>query len=77
MGSRSAVRQRRPEPRPVETGACRHHWIIETPRDTLSSGRCKRCGEERLFRNSVEDYIWNDWNDYVWAVGLSIRKSDV
>ncbi len=76
MGSRSAVKQRKPEARPVETGACRHHWIIETPRGALSSGRCERCGEERQFRNSVDDYIWNDWNDYIWAVGLSIRRRD-
>ncbi len=76
MGSRSAGKERKLEARPVETGACRHHWIIGTPRGTLSSGRCKRCGEERLFRNSVEDYIWNDWNDYIGAVGLSLHKRD-
>ncbi len=76
MGSRSAVKERKPEARPVETGACRHHWIIESPRGTLSSGRCELCGEERQFRNSVDDHIWNDWNDYIWAVGLSIRRRD-
>ena len=77
MGSRSAVNERKPEACLVETGACRHHWIIERPGGALSSGRCKRCGEERQFRNSDDDYIWNDWNDYVWAVGLSMRKRDL
>lgn len=45
---------------PVDVGSCRHHWIIESPRGTLSDGRCKLCGEERQFRNSTSDYIWDD-----------------
>jgi hypothetical protein len=60
MGSKTAVRERKPEAvAPVEAGACRHHWIIDTPQGALSSGRCKRCGEEREFRNSANDYIWD------------------
>ena len=60
---KSAVKERSPEaaaPAAVETGACRHHWIIESPRGALSDGRCKICGEERQFRNSASDYIWDD-----------------
>ena len=26
----------------------------------MSQGRCKRCGEEREFRNSAHDYVWED-----------------
>ncbi len=60
MGSKTAVKERKTEAvAPVEVGACRHHWIIETPQGALSSGRCKRCGEERQFRNSANDYIWD------------------
>ena len=57
-----AVKERRPEAAPaaVDTGTCRHHWIIESPRGALRSGRCKICGEERQFRNSASDYIWDD-----------------
>ena len=77
MGSRSVVKGRKPEAGPDGMGACRHHWIIEMPRGALSSGRCERCGEERQFRNSVNDYIWSDWYDYIRAVGLAIRESDV
>lgn len=48
----------------VEAGVaiptCRHHWIIETPRGATSMGRCKRCGEEREFRNSANDYLWEE-----------------
>jgi hypothetical protein len=68
MGTRSAIKERRPEAKtpPVdatverEQPSCRHHWIIESPRGALSSGRCKVCGEERQFRNSANDYIWDD-----------------
>lgn len=60
MDSKTAVKARKPEAvAPVETGACRHHWIIETPHGALSGGRCKRCGEQRQFRNSANDYIWD------------------
>jgi len=59
--SKTAVKERNTHAvAPVEAGACRHHWIIETPRGALSDGRCKICGEERQFRNSTSDYIWDD-----------------
>lgn len=57
---RAAVKERRPQAAPTEAGSCRHHWLIESPRGALSSGRCKVCGEERQFRNSANDYIWDD-----------------
>ena len=60
---RTSVRERRraaAPAAPAEVGGCRHHWLIEAPRGTLSRGRCKRCGEEREFRNSATDYIWDD-----------------
>ena len=38
---------------------CRHHWVIDTPNGALSDGRCKRCGQEREFRNSQEDLMWD------------------
>ena len=33
---------------------CTHHWLIETPTGPVSRGRCKLCGEERDFSNSIE-----------------------
>lgn len=62
MVSKSAVKERKPEATTVavETATCRHHWLIESPQGALSSGRCKLCGEERQFRNSANDYIWDD-----------------
>lgn len=49
----------------IETGPglsalCRHHWVIETPNGAKSSGRCKRCGEAKDFRNSSEDLLWDN-----------------
>src|SRR3970040_2752988 len=57
-----AVKERTPEAAPasIDNGTCRHHWIIESPHGALSDGRCKICGEERQFRNSASDYIWDD-----------------
>jgi len=57
---RTSVKERRRAAAPTEVDGCRHHWLIEAPRGTLSRGRCKLCGEERQFRNSTSDYIWDD-----------------
>jgi hypothetical protein len=56
---RTSVKYRKREAAPTEV-TCRHHWLIEPPRGTLSKGHCKLCGEERQFRNSASDYIWDD-----------------
>jgi hypothetical protein len=39
-----------------EVVPCAHHWIIETPDGPVSTGRCRLCGEEREFSNSVDTY---------------------
>ena len=44
----------------LEISTCQHHWLIETPRAAMSKGRCKRCGSEREFRNSANDYVWEN-----------------
>jgi len=43
----------------VEGPVCQHHRIIDTPRGSMSEGRCKRCGEAREFKNSTE-YVWDN-----------------
>ncbi len=43
----------------MTTTHCPHHWIIETPEGPVSMGRCRLCGEEREFNNSVE--TWGGW----------------
>jgi hypothetical protein len=44
----------------IEAPTCQHHWRIESPRGAMSMGVCKRCGEEREFRNSATDHLWED-----------------
>lgn len=44
----------------TEAPTCQHHWVIAAPQGAMSQGRCKRCGEEREFRNSTTDYVWDD-----------------
>ncbi len=37
---------------------CRHHWLIEPAGGPTSKGRCRVCGEERFFRNSLDSLGW-------------------
>lgn len=37
---------------------CVHYWLIDTPRGAFSKGRCKGCGDERDFRNSSDNYLF-------------------
>lgn len=57
---RGAVKERpkkkTAETKQQETG-CQHHWYIATPAGSTSKGVCRRCGEEREFRNSTGDYV--------------------
>jgi len=57
MGKTNVIEQERQETPEV---TCQHHWIIESPRGAISKGRCKRCREERDFRNSATDHLWEN-----------------
>ena len=49
------------EPNEVTTEpGCRHHWLIESPHGPTSMGICKLCGEQKEFRNSASDLLWED-----------------
>lgn len=37
---------------------CQHHWLIEPAGGPTSKGRCRLCGEERFFRNSLDSLGW-------------------
>jgi len=72
MAKSQVIEKKRPKtveetPAPVavvdEGPVCQHHWVIASPRGAMSEGRCKRCGEEREFRNSTTDYVWDDDSD--------------
>ena len=42
----------------IEVPTCKHPWVIESPHGATSAGRCKICNEEREFRNSAADTLW-------------------
>ena len=52
--------------------ACIHHWLLETPSGEISTGTCKKCGEERQYYN-IPDYMreeansWKRQGDALWA----------
>ncbi len=61
MNKTATIEEPQAVPPPIlEIPTCQHHWLIETPRGAMSKGRCKRCGLEREFRNSANDYVWED-----------------
>jgi hypothetical protein len=35
-----------------------HHWVIDPPNGPVSTGTCKKCGEQKDFKNSVEFSSW-------------------
>ena len=35
------------------------HWVIEPPNGPVSMGKCKKCGTQKEFKNSVEYNTWH------------------
>jgi hypothetical protein len=62
MGKSAVIEKKRPVTAQVavEGPTCQHHWIIATPQGATSLGRCRVCGEQREFRNSATDHLWED-----------------
>lgn len=78
MGKASAVQDRAPEAEAqvaVEGPVCQHHWIIATPHGATSPGRCKRCGEQREFRNSATDHLWEDESSSGYNAWRGVRSA--
>jgi hypothetical protein len=75
--TQTAERKRIQEPEAVvETIiTCQHHWLIDSPRGSMSSGRCKRCGEKREFRNSATDHIWEDDSSSDYSPWRGVRST--
>ena len=76
MGKAPAVEEKRPVEATtvIEGPICQHHWLIETPRGSTSNGRCKRCGEQRDFRNSATDHLWEDESGSGYNAWRGIRS---
>jgi hypothetical protein len=77
MAKTQVVDDSRPAEGAAEAGAptCRHHWLIESPQGALSHGRCKRCGEEREFRNSATDHLWEDGSGGGYNAWRGVRSA--
>jgi len=43
-----------------DTGACRHHWVIEAPEGPVSIGRCRVCGQSSHFKNFIDSTPWGE-----------------
>lgn len=56
----------------MPTGACVHHWVLGLPEDEQVRGRCKRCGEERIYPASVEGSSRQGVYDEAASLGRSI-----
>lgn len=42
-----------------------HHWVIASPSgNNVSDASCKKCGQQRLYRNWLEQYEYSgvSWN---------------
>jgi hypothetical protein len=75
MGKATVVEEKRPvEVTEAPISTCQHHWLIETPRGSTSVGHCKRCGEEREFRNSAHDHLWEDESGSGYNAWRGIRS---
>ena len=75
MGKSTVIEERQPQ---AEAPTCQHHWLIESPSGATSKGRCKRCGEEREFRNSASDHLWEDDSGKgyrPWSGVRAVRKT--
>ena len=55
---------------------CCHNWIIEPANGSTSAGVCRRCGEEREFKNSItQDNVWTQAKQT--RLIASLRKKDL
>jgi hypothetical protein len=45
-------------PQSTAEAQCVHHWVIDSPAGSTSTGVCRVCGERRVFSNYVSDFIF-------------------
>jgi hypothetical protein len=75
MGKSSVVDKKQAvEVTEVTLPTCQHHWLIDTPKGSTSRGHCKRCGEEREFRNSAQDHLWESESGSGYNAWRGIRS---
>lgn len=47
------------QPRVRLESDCPHYWAVESPKGPISVGVCKKCGEQKEFRNYLEGTSWD------------------
>ena len=57
----NATLQSLPEIEPREGPKCVHYWIIDLPSGPMSKGKCRRCGENKEFKNYLDPMSY--WDD--------------
>ncbi len=40
---------------------CTHHWMIDSPNGSLSTGKCIRCKAVKEFSNVIDQAEYNPW----------------
>ena len=55
------------------TVECVHHWVLGIPEDEVVRGRCKRCGTEREYPATVEQYNAQKPLDEAAAINASLQ----
>ena len=56
--------------KPMASSAkCPHYWVIDSPSGPTSRGMCKLCGQTKEFRNSTDDFPWeqDSWLPEQWG----------
>ncbi len=54
---------------------CIHHWIIDPPEGTVSSGYCIKCGEKKDFVNHYSYSTWESTSTLLKDLGVDINLS--
>ena len=57
------------------TEECVHHWIIDESEGPESIGSCKKCGLDKVFRNSDDDNDIRKVHTWVYTNGAR-RKAE-
>jgi hypothetical protein len=51
-----------------------HHWVLETPSGPVTSGKCRGCGEERIWDTWGPEDRWAEYRSKAQINGVASRK---
>jgi hypothetical protein len=47
------------DPEVNDTPTCRHHWLIDTPRGSVTRGVCRHCGAVKEYQSAWNGSVWD------------------